>query len=93
MYEAMDLLHAHAETVEKAVFFQTADLFNLEVDLIFYDTTTASFSVDYEDDPDRHTNATLRKYRAVGLATLQALSAHDQIRSGAHRPRGHPRSG
>jgi hypothetical protein len=62
MYEAMDLLHARAEQVEKAVFFQTADLFNLEVDLIFYDTTTASFSVDYEDDPERHANATLRKF-------------------------------
>jgi hypothetical protein len=62
MYEAMDLLHAHAEAVEKTVFFQTADLFNLEVDLIFYDTTTASFSIDVEDDPDRHENATLRKF-------------------------------
>jgi hypothetical protein len=50
MYEAMDLLHAHAEQVEKTVFFQVADLFNLEVDLIFYDTTTASFHVDQEDD-------------------------------------------
>jgi hypothetical protein len=62
MYEAMDLLHAHAEQVEKTVFFQTANLFNLEVDLIFYDTTTASFSVDAEDEPDRHPNATLRKF-------------------------------
>jgi len=62
MYEAMDLLHAHAKKVEKTVFFQTADLFNLEVDLIFYDTTTASFSVDVEDNPDRHENATLRKF-------------------------------
>jgi hypothetical protein len=52
MYEAMGLLHAHAEQVEKAVFFETADLFNLEADLIFYDTTTASFSVDGEDGPD-----------------------------------------
>lgn len=62
MYDAMDLLHAHAEQVEKTVFFQTANLFNLEVDLIFYDTTTASFSVDYEDDPQRYANATLRKF-------------------------------
>lgn len=62
MYEAMDLLHAHAEQVENTVFFQTADLFNLEVDLIFYDTTTASFSVDGEDEADRHPNATLRKF-------------------------------
>jgi hypothetical protein len=32
------------------------------VDLIFYDTTTASFSVDYEDDPERHANASLRMF-------------------------------
>jgi putative ubiquitin-RnfH superfamily antitoxin RatB of RatAB toxin-antitoxin module len=58
LYEAMDLLQAHAEQVEKTVFFQTADLFNLEVDLIFYDTTTASFHVDQEDDE----GAGLRKF-------------------------------
>ena len=49
LYEAMDLLYRHAARVEESVFFQTADLFNLEVDVIFYDTTTASFSVDFED--------------------------------------------
>jgi len=35
MYEAMDLLYEHAAEVEKTIFFNTADLFNLEVDLIF----------------------------------------------------------
>jgi transposase len=50
MYEAMDLLYDHGEAVEKHVFFQTANLFNLKVDLIFYDTTTTSFSIDQEDD-------------------------------------------
>ena len=50
MYEAMDILHEHAEEVEKQVFFQVANLFNLSVDIIFYDTTTASFAVDYEDE-------------------------------------------
>ena len=53
MYEAMDLLYDHAEEVEKHVFFKTANLFNLKVDLIFYDTTTASFSIDQEDDMRR----------------------------------------
>src|SRR5210317_1913922 len=53
MYEAMDLLYENAAEIEKDVFFHTANLFNLTVDLIFYDTTTASFSIDYEDnDPD-----------------------------------------
>ncbi|RPJ12528.1 MAG: IS1634 family transposase, partial [Deltaproteobacteria bacterium] len=61
MYEAMDMLHANIEEVEKSVFFNTANLFNLEVDLIFYDTTTASFHVDYEDD-DTDPNVSLRKF-------------------------------
>lgn len=52
MYDAMDFLHRHIAEVEEAVFFQTANLFNLSVDLIFYDTTTASFAIDYEDDTD-----------------------------------------
>ena len=39
MYEAMDMLHAHCTEVEETVFFHVANLFNLEVDLIFYDTT------------------------------------------------------
>ena len=62
MYEAMDLLHANIDEIEKTVFFNTANLFNLEVDLIFYDTTTASFHVDYEDDSEPDSNATLRKF-------------------------------
>jgi len=49
IYEAMDLFYDHMSEVEKEIFFQTANLLNLEVDLIFYDTTTASFSTDYED--------------------------------------------
>jgi transposase len=52
MYEAMDVLHDNASRVEEAVFFKTADLLNLEVDVIFYDTTSVSFSVDYTDDGD-----------------------------------------
>ncbi|MEJ2137492.1 MAG: IS1634 family transposase [Desulfofustis sp.] len=63
MYEAMDLFHQHAEKIEQTVFFNTANLFNLEVDLIFYDTTTASFSIDGEDDDDSDDDGiALRKY-------------------------------
>lgn len=62
MYEAMDFLREHAAEVEEAIFYQVADLFNLEVDLIFYDTTTASFHIDYEDDPARNENASIRKF-------------------------------
>ena len=61
MYEAMDLLHWNTAEVENAVFFHTANLFNLVVDVIFYDTTTASFSVD-EEDEDSETGPGFRKY-------------------------------
>ncbi|MEZ4579181.1 MAG: IS1634 family transposase, partial [Desulfobacterales bacterium] len=58
MYEAMDLFYDHTREIEEQIFFSVANLFNLEVDLIFYDTTTASFTVDYEDQGDDP----LRKY-------------------------------
>jgi len=57
-YEAMDLLNAHADELERVVFGQIRHLFNLEVDVVFYDTTTATFSIDYEDESkDEHDNA------------------------------------
>jgi transposase len=59
MYEAMDLLHWNVAEVENAVFFHVANLFNLVVDVIFYDTTTASFSIDEEDEG---TGPGFRKY-------------------------------
>ena len=61
MYEAMDLLHWNAAEVENAIFFHLANLFNLVVDVIFYDTTTASFSID-EADEDTETGTGFRKY-------------------------------
>ena len=62
MYEAMDLLYEHRQQIEKNIFFHTADLFNLKVDLIFYDTTTASFSIDYEDEDFDEPGSGLRKF-------------------------------
>lgn len=50
-----------SDKIEEATFFHLVDLFNLEVDMISYDTATASFQVDQEGDPERHANATLRK--------------------------------
>ena len=61
MYEALDLLHWNVAEVENAIFFHVANLFNLVVDVIFYDTTTASFSID-EEDEDSGTGAGFRKY-------------------------------
>lgn len=49
LYRAMDFLEANREPIEEAVYFRVADLFALDVDLIFYDTTSLHFEVDEED--------------------------------------------
>lgn len=69
MYEAMDFLQAHSEKVEEAVFFHTANLMNLEVDLIFYDTTTVSFSIDYEDEDSDELGVGMRKFGYTNSGT------------------------
>ncbi len=52
-YRAMDLLvEADAQArVQEAVFFAVADLLNLEVDLLFFDTTSTYFERDTEEAP------------------------------------------
>lgn len=50
MYEALDLLHAHQAEVEEAVFFQTATLLNLDVEVVLFDTTSCSFAIDEADE-------------------------------------------
>ena len=53
LYLAMDFLQKHKAEVEKAIYFQMADLLNADVDLIFYDTTSLHFEVDEEDETER----------------------------------------
>jgi hypothetical protein len=50
LYRALDFLLVWSETIERDVFLQAADLFRLDVDLIFYDTTTAYFEIDAADE-------------------------------------------
>jgi len=50
MYETMDLPATHSSEVEEAIFFQTASLLDLAVDVVFYDTTTVSFSINASDE-------------------------------------------
>jgi transposase len=50
LYRALDFLLCHIDSIEQELFFRTADLFNADVDLIFWDTTTLYFEIDDEDD-------------------------------------------
>ena len=40
LYRAMDFLEAEKAAIERAIYFRVADLLSLDVDLIFYDTTS-----------------------------------------------------
>jgi hypothetical protein len=50
LYRAMDFLEAHKEEIQQAIFFRVSDLLNLDIDLIFYDTTSLHFEIDAEDE-------------------------------------------
>jgi hypothetical protein len=50
LYRAMDFLLECGERVQEAVFFSVADLLNLEVDVVFFDTTSTYFEVELDDD-------------------------------------------
>jgi hypothetical protein len=52
-YRALDFLAVWSDQIERAVFLRTADLFRLDVDLIFYDTTTAYFETDATDEQEQ----------------------------------------
>jgi hypothetical protein len=46
---AMDLLAAQKDGIEQVLYFRLADLLNLDVELIFYDTTSLHFEIDEMD--------------------------------------------
>jgi len=50
LYDALDFFSEHQDEIEQGVFFQVANLMNLDVDLVFYDTTTAEFAIDEGDE-------------------------------------------
>jgi transposase len=67
----MDFLEANKDALEREIFFRTSDLLNLDLDVIFYDTTSLHFEIDAEDegagDDDLVMGSTLsgnKRYRA-----------------------------
>jgi len=81
LYRAMDFLEANKEPIEREIFFRVSDLLNLDVEVIFYDTTSLHFEVDAED---RGTGAkdTVHGSRAAGGKLYRAP-----------RKRGHSKNG
>lgn len=48
----MDFLLEAAEELQREVFSSVAHLFNLEVDLLYFDTTSTYFEVEEKDNPE-----------------------------------------
>jgi transposase len=48
-YRAMDWLLEHLPALQQTVFFAVADLLSLDVDLIFFDTTSTYFETEFAD--------------------------------------------
>jgi len=76
-YRAMDWLHQVKDAVEREIFGQVANLLNLEVDLLFFDTTSTYFELDEEDQPvprDKNGNVAGDAEKAAGgkLAPFRA---------------------
>jgi hypothetical protein len=68
---AMDVLEAHQEALEHAVYVRLADLRNLDVELIFYDTTSLHFDID-ERDQGSGEDDLVEGSLAAGAKTYQA---------------------
>jgi len=72
LYRTMDFFEAHKEEIEKDLYFRVADLFNVDVELVFYDTTTLHCEID-EEDAGGAEDATMRGSKLAGAKTYEAL--------------------
>ena len=52
-YRAMDFLLEHQKALEQEIYWAVADLLNLEVDLLFFDTTSTYFETEAESELKR----------------------------------------
>ena len=62
LYRSMDFILEHDVALQENVFFSVANLLNLEVDLIYFDTTSIYFDIDEPDDTDDGVDCSLRQY-------------------------------
>lgn len=63
LYRAMDVLVEAGEALQEEVFFSVANLLNLEVDLLFFDTTSTYFEIEGEDPADEEDAAYVLRRR------------------------------
>lgn len=80
-YRAMDALLDVEDALARKVYDQVADLLNLEVDLLFFDTTSTYFELDEPDEPvsrDERGRAVAAAEQAPGEAGRLATEAAER---------------
>ncbi len=76
LYRAMDFLEAHRDSIEEAVFWNTATLLQLDTEILFFDTTSLHWEID-EEDEEAITAGT-----AAGGQTYQPLRKRGHSKNG-----------
>ena len=75
-YRAMDFLREADEAIQREVFFVVANLFNLEVDVLLFDTTSSYFETEDADDFRRYGHSKGhrpdRPQTVIGMALTKA---------------------
>ncbi|MFD4143025.1 hypothetical protein [Streptomyces sp. NPDC058572] len=71
----MDWLHEVTADPEKQVFDEVANLLNLEVDLLFFDTTSTYFELEESDEPVARDDAGRPLCRRPGGAPTVSVSS------------------
>jgi hypothetical protein len=82
----MDLLEAHKDGIEPALYFRLADLLNLDGELIFYDTTSLHFAID-EMDQGHGEDDLVEGSMAAGSKVSKALRKRGCRKMAAPMPR------
>jgi hypothetical protein len=72
LYRSMDFFEKNKEEIEKELYFKVADLFSVDVDLVFYDTTTLHCEID-EEDADGADDVVVRGSKLAGAKEYEAL--------------------
>jgi transposase len=72
LYRSMDFFEKNKEAFEQDLFFRVADLFSVDVDLVFYDTTTLHCEID-EEDAGGEEDATVHGSKLSGGKEYEAL--------------------
>ena len=81
LYRAMDMLEAHKDGIEQALYFRLADLLHLDVELIFYATTSLHFEID-EMDQGHGEDDLVEGRMAAGAKTYKAPRKRGMSKNG-----------